>query len=162
MTHLILNNEYNSLADDFKPIVYDIMVCLIVKGWRPIPASGRRTVAEQHLAKKNKASQTMQSKHLTGYACDITDKRYYWNISRVHQFWLDLAECALKQAPKPGIIRLGMLWGDGDEPDTEKEITRLDTYRKTLKLLQANKITVDEAEKKIDWFCDVAHVEMIV
>jgi hypothetical protein len=144
----ILNKAFDSLDERFKPVVLNILRELELKGWQPLVAEGRRTPEQQQEKVRAGVSQTLSSYHLTGCAADIVDQRSTWNIPRVHQYWLDLAEAALKHIPTNGLIRLGMLWGEGNlKSDLEKN--RLETYKNALK----------QGKKDVDWFCDVAHVE---
>ncbi len=142
-----LNKAFHSLDEAFKPIVLNILKELEAKGWNPIVAEGKRTLAQQKEKVRTGVSETLHSYHLTGCAADIVDTRSTWNIPRVHQFWLDLVESALKHLPKKGVLRFGMLWGVGNlKSDLEKK--RLEIYKTALK-----------KGKDVDWFCDAAHVE---
>ena len=61
-------------------------------GWQPIVAEGMRTKAQEREKVRKGYSQTMHSKHLTGDAVDIVDKRYGWDgkASNLHfKFWRD-------------------------------------------------------------------------
>lgn len=139
-----LNKAYESLDPRFKPVVLEILTKLEAKGWQPIVAEGRRTREQQAEKVRLGYSKTMNSYHLSGLAADIVDKRYLWNISNVHQFWWDLYEIAKSLKPSTGRLRFGIIW---DVPSREA------VYKKALDTKKAG---------LVNWFADVAHVEMRV
>jgi len=82
-----------------------IIIELEQKGWNPVIGSGLRTLKEQKKLLKKGYTTTLRSKHLTGRAVDIVDKRYGWSgkASNLNfQFWKDLGEAAKRQ---------GLIWG---------------------------------------------------
>ena len=129
---------YQTLHPSLKPRVDRILKALTAKGWQPIVASGGRTVAEQKIKVAKGYSKTMQSRHIGGFAADIVDKRYGWNIAINHPFWLDLGTEALKD-PK---LRWGGIWSN---------TARLPIFIRAVK---------EKKLRLITWFCDVAHVEL--
>ncbi len=88
--------------------VLKIFVILESKGWQPIVAEGVRTLKEQQKKIDQGVSQLKnpkRSRHTTGDAVDIVDKRYGWEgpMSNLnHQFWKDLGKAAVEQ---------GLEWG---------------------------------------------------
>jgi len=63
--------------------------------WQPVIAEGKRTVAQQREKVRKGYSQTMNSRHLSGRAVDVIDRRWGWSgpcADKDHQFWVDLAE----------------------------------------------------------------------
>lgn len=132
----VLNAAYKSLNDKFKPIVLEILTKLEAKGYQPIVAEGLRSVAQQQEKVKLGYSTTMHSYHLSGFAADIVDKRYMWNIPVSHQYWKDQGEIveALKKT-NPGLY-----WGGS----WKYPIARYYDYLRG----------------KTKYFMDVAHVEL--
>jgi len=132
----VKNAAFNSLEDRFKPIVLEIMTRLEAKGWQPVVAEGRRTVAQQREKVRKGYSKTMNSYHLSGMAADIVDKRYLWNIALSHQYWKDqgaIVEDLKKSNP-------GLRWGG----------TWAYPYQRYINYLLG----------KTKYFVDVAHVEL--
>lgn len=132
----ILNAAYKSLNDKFKPIVLEIMTQLETKGYQPIVAEGLRTRAQQAEKVRLGYSQTMNSYHLSGFAADIVDKRYMWDIPLSHQYWKDQGLIVENLAKKNPGLRWGGTWGKG--------------YQRYL----------DYVLGKTKYFVDVAHVEL--
>lgn len=103
-THLsdyVLNKNVDvaGIDTDLANKALSIMHDLEDKGWEPRIGSGMRTVAEEAYHLANHTSQTMHSKHLTGHALDIVDKRYAWGgpASKLNfTFWFDLGAAAKK------------------------------------------------------------------
>lgn len=138
----LLNNAYHSLDDSFRPIVLEILTKLEAMGYQAFVAEGRRTKAQQAEKVRLGYSKTMNSYHLSGMAADIVDKRYMWNISNVHKFWWDLYQVALNTMVKHGHLRYGIIW---DYPEREA------IYKKALDT---------NNHKLVNWFSDVAHIEL--
>lgn len=133
---MILNKAFNSLEPKFRPIVLEILKQLEAKGWQPIVAEGRRTVAQQREKVKLGYSKTMNSYHLTGMAADIVDKRYMWNISLSHQYWRDQGQIVNSLRTSNTGLQWGGDWGKG--------------YQRYINYLLG----------KTKYFVDVAHVEL--
>lgn len=138
----ILNKAYESLDSRFKPYVLEILTKLEKLGYKPIVAEGRRTVEQQKEKVKLGYSQTMKSYHLTGLAVDIVDSRYNWDIPLHHKFWYDYGHIVKDMKPKEGYLRWGGVWS---VPERWAIIE------------QAQK---NQSDKGLNWFMDVAHVEM--
>ena len=138
------------LKPDFQPIVKEILKRLRRLGWQPKVAEGLRTLAQQQDKVKRGYSQTLNSYHLTGYAVDIIDARYAWNIPQNHRFWYDLGITTLDLAKTEPALGWGGLWSRG-KVDTTKESSRLAAYTRAVTEGKLGLIT---------WFADVAHVEM--
>lgn len=131
-----LNKAYESLESKFKPFVLEILTQLEAKGWQPIVAEGRRTLAQQREKVRLGYSTTMHSYHLTGMAADIVDKRYNWDIPLSHQYWRDQGTIVdLIQKTNPG-LHWGGDWGQG--------------YQRYINYLLG----------RTKYFVDVAHVEL--
>jgi hypothetical protein len=128
----------DSLEPTFKPIVEEILAKLKAKGWQPIVAEGRRTLAEQKEKVRLGYSTTLNSYHLSGMAADVVDKRFLWNINISHQFWKDLGRIVIDMIPNHPGLRWGGDWGKGWQ--------RYQQY----------------VGGKTKYFIDVAHVEMRV
>jgi hypothetical protein len=139
----IINKQLESLDSRFKPIVLKIMEELEVRGHQPIVAEGRRTLAQQQEKVRLRYSKTLQSYHLSGLAADIIDRRLAWNIPLHHKFWYDLGHIIKDMKLSQGYLRWGGVWDHGD--------TRWPIIE------QAQK---NQSDKNLDWFMDVAHVEM--
>jgi hypothetical protein len=110
-------------------------------GWQAFVAEGRRTWEQQKEKVAKGYSKTMHSKHLTGLAADIVDRRYLWEKVCPKRFWLELGSAA---------VRHGLRWGGsfGLEP---KEWAAL----RSALLKRDFKAALD---MKIGW--DPAHVEV--
>lgn len=139
----VINQQLESLDPRFKPIVIEILTKLEVLGWSPIVAEGRRTAQQQQEKVRLGYSQTLKSYHLTGLAADIIDKRYAWNIPLHHKFWYDLGHIIKDIKLSQGHLRWGGVWDQGD--------TRWPIIE------QAQK---NQSDKSLNWFMDVAHVEL--
>lgn len=126
----------DSLQPDFKPIVEEMIAKLKEKGWQPYVAEGRRTIEEQKEKVRRGYSTTMNSYHLSGFAADIVDKRYLWDIPLSHQYWKDQGSIVEELAKKYPGLRWGGDWGKG--------------YQRYL----------DYISGKTKYFVDVAHVEL--
>ena len=101
------NVKTDGISIDFESKIPQLFDAMRSKGWEPVIASGMRTQEEQAEKVKLGYSKTMKSKHLTGDALDIVDKRYGWDgpASDVKfKFWQDLGSEAQK---------LGFEWGGG-------------------------------------------------
>lgn len=127
---------FDSLEDKFKPIVAEIMKQLMAKGWQPVVAEGRRTVAQQKEKVRLGYSKTMNSYHLTGMAADIVDRRYGWDIPLSHQYWKDQGQIVTDLRKSIPNLRWGGDWGQG--------------YSRYLSYVLG----------KTRYFVDVAHVEL--
>ena len=115
--------------------VMRIMAELERDGWQPIIAEGVRTKAQQAVKVRQGNSKTMKSKHLTGDAVDIVDKRYGWNgvaANLGYQFWRKYGELCTNDSE----LRWGGDWGRGYE--------RYIAY----------------INHEVVYFVDVAHVEL--
>jgi hypothetical protein len=134
----IKNKAFDSLENRFKPIVLEIMTRLEAKGWQPMVAEGRRTIAQQREKVRKGYSKTMNSYHLTGMAADIVDKRYAWNIPLSHQYWKDQGAIVNELVKTNKGLRWGGDWGQG--------------YQRYLNYLLG----------RTKYFVDVAHVELRV
>lgn len=131
-----INKAFESLEAKFKPIVLEIMTRLEAKGWQPIVAEGRRTLAQQKEKVRLGYSKTLNSYHLTGMAADIVDKRYMWNIPLSHQYWKDQGAIVNELAKSNPGLQWGGDWGKG--------------YQRYLNYLLG----------KTKYFVDVAHCEL--
>ena len=96
------SDNLQGLNDAFAIKVKGVIECLEGKGWKPRVASGLRSRAEQAEKVRQGFSPTMSSKHLSGTAADIIDRRHAWNIGKNHTYWADLCVCAKAQ---------GLVWG---------------------------------------------------
>lgn len=137
-----INKALLSLEPDFQEVVKDVLEQLEAKGWQPYVAEGRRTYAQQQSKVLAGNSQTMHSYHLSGYAADIVDKRYGWDIPLHHDFWLDYGRIVLNTKVFGGIFHWGGIWA---HPERMAIMER------------ANK---EKSDKLITWFSDVAHCEL--
>lgn len=161
----IINQAFGSLDSQFKPIVLQILTKLEEKGHHPIVVEGRRTLAQQQEKVRQGVSQTMKSYHLSGLAADICDSTEMWDKGLVRPFWWDLYQVATSVVVTNGHLRYGIIW---DHPEREA------IYKKALDDLLAgnfkpytNKagklITAQQqADARINWFADVAHIELRV
>src|SRR3990167_10500617 len=90
--------NYNSLRPDFQPWVVKVLAELESLGWEPIIFEGRRTIEEQREKVRLGYSKTMRSRHLSGYAADIVDRRYLWNsgkyMTELRQYAIDIKRIA--------------------------------------------------------------------
>lgn len=134
---MALNAAFESLDPKFKPIVLEILKRLEAKGWQPIVAEGRRTIAQQRHKVARGVSQTMNSYHLSGMAADIVDKRYMWNIPLSHKYWMDQGEIVLDLAR----TNKGLYWGG---------VWKVGVMQRFLDYLKG----------KTKYFADVAHCEL--
>jgi hypothetical protein len=85
------------LDPTFKTQVISILQELAGKGWIPVVAEGVRDKAQQQKKVDAGYSKTMNSRHLTGHAVDIVDRRYGWGGPAAkldHAFWTDLGAAA--------------------------------------------------------------------
>jgi hypothetical protein len=137
-----MDKKLLQLDPQFQPIVSKILDALTAKGWQPIIAEGKRTVEQQREKVKMGYSQTMKSYHLTGLAVDIIDKRYAWNIPLHHKFWYDLGHIVKDMKLQKGYLRWGGVWS---------------VPERWTKVEQAQK---NQSDKGLNWFMDVAHVEL--
>lgn len=135
------NKAFDSLEEDFKPIVDSILTQLEAKGYQPIVAEGRRTVEQQKEKVRLGYSQTMHSIHLTGLAADIVDTRYMWDIPLHHQFWYDYGNIVKNLNPKRFKLRWGGVW---DHPERWALIERA---------------VKEKTDKPLTYFADMAHCE---
>ena len=97
--------KIDELDKSLQPKIEAILKELTLKGWKPRVAEGLRTVEQQREKVRKGYSKTMNSKHLTGRAADIIDRRYGWNgpaSNLNYAFWNDLGKAAVKQ---------GLVWG---------------------------------------------------
>ena len=86
-------------------------------GWRPRVAEGRRTPAEQAQKIKDRVAprgsdvpgSPNASRHLSGRAADVIDRRWGWNTpgGKTHPFWRALGKAAGAQ---------GLVWGGNFDP----------------------------------------------
>lgn len=150
---MIENKAYLSLKPEFKPYVKTILIKLEEMGYTPIVVEGLRTLAQQKEKVKLGYSKTLKSYHLSGLAADICDSREMWNKGLVRKFWYDMYTIIKSVVPEKGRLRPGLVW----DQDAE---ARIKIYKKALDDCLAGKITQKEADAKIGWFCDAAHVEM--
>lgn len=93
------------LQADFRAKVIAILKELAGKGWKPVVAEGLRTKAQQRIKVQKGYSKTMNSRHLTGHAADIIDRRYGWGGPAANlnfAFWNDLGAAARAR---------GLTWG---------------------------------------------------
>ncbi len=137
----IQNQAFLSVKPELQKIVWEIMIKLEEKGWKPTVAQGLRTVAQEAAHVANGTSSTMKSYHLTGLAVDIVDEKLQWNIPVVHQFWWDYYQIASSLKVSSGHLRFGIIW---DHPE------RIALYKKAL----------DAGQHTVPWFADVAHIEL--
>lgn len=89
--------KLKGLTSPFKGLVVEILKELAGKGWKPFVAEGVRTKAQQRVKVQKGYSKTMNSRHITGHAVDIVDRRYGWGgkASKLDfQFWTDLGAAA--------------------------------------------------------------------
>ncbi len=148
---MIENKAFLSLKPDFQPYVRIILTKLAEKGYKPFVVEGLRTIEQQRQKVKDGNSQTMNSYHLSGYAADICNTGEMWDKGLVRQFWMDMYDIVTSLSVTNGRIRAGLCW---DHPE------RVDIYRKALEYTKAGRITQKQADAKITWFCDAAHIEM--
>lgn len=104
-----LPTGYGATLKTVQPVLQDKAQAIIdelkAQGFDPIIASGDRTLDQQKINLKKGNSQTLNSRHLTGQALDIVDRRYGWdkgNKADREKFWNALGEAATKQ---------GLEWG---------------------------------------------------
>jgi peptidoglycan L-alanyl-D-glutamate endopeptidase CwlK len=93
------------LEPAFRGKVVAILQELAGKGWKPFVAEGLRTQSQQDEKVRLGYSRTRNSRHLTGHAADIVDRRWGWGgpaASTSHQFWQDLGTAARAR---------GLTWG---------------------------------------------------
>lgn len=146
-----LNAAYSSIDPRFRPTVLEILEKLEARGYQPIVVEGKRTLAQQREKVRLGYSTTMNSYHLTGLAADICDKREMWDKGLVRPFFNDLFLIASTIAVPKGKIECGLIWLHPE---------RYEVYKQTLTDLLANKITQKQADAKITWFCDAAHIQL--
>lgn len=140
--------KIQQLKPEFQPLVIQVMNGLIALGWEPKVFEGLRTKAQQAEKVRLGYSKTMNSYHLSGYAVDIADRRYAWNISRVHKFWYDYATVIFEVAKTNPGLGWGGIWSKG-KLDTAQEVARWLKYKKAFA----------SGKDTLDWFVDVAHLE---
>lgn len=94
--------------------VYEIFVILEKKGWQPIVAEGLRSLKEEQ-GKINEGnaqiSNPKRSRHTTGDAVDIVDKRYGWEgpaASLSFKFWRDVGDAV--HTTSKGVCEWGGDW----------------------------------------------------
>lgn len=133
----IINKALESLNPRFKPIVLEILTRLEAKGYQAAVIEGLRTKEQQAEKVRLGYSTTMHSYHLTGFAADICDKRYLWNIPLSHPFWKDLGDIVLDLSKQNPGLRWGGVWAVG-------KMERFTDYLKG----------------RTKYFVDVAHVEL--
>jgi hypothetical protein len=93
------------LQPGFRAKVERVLARLQARGWRPYVAEGRRTRAQQREKVRRGYSRTMNSRHLSGRAADIVDRRYGWGgpaARQTYRFWRDLGAAARAE---------GLTWG---------------------------------------------------
>ncbi len=98
-------SNLSGLQPDFRAKVERVLRRLQAKGWQPRVAEGRRTRAQQAEKVRRGYSRTMNSRHLTGRAADIVDRRWGWEgpaADTNHRFWRDLGAAAKAE---------GLTWG---------------------------------------------------
>ena len=95
-----------------EPVIQGIISALLRNlwnmGWQPVIAEGKRTKAQQREKVRLGYSKTMNSRHLSGLAVDIIDRRWGWHgpcADKDHQFWVDLAS----EAQELGLFS-GRVW----------------------------------------------------
>lgn len=152
----VQNKAFLSLDKRFQPIVLEILTQLEAKGYKPFVVEGKRTIEQQREKVRLQYSRTMHSVHLSGLAADIADERELWEKGAVRPFWWDYYQIAKSLDPTSlsGIkchLRYGIIW---DHP--EREVI----YKKALDDLLSGKITQKQANERILWFIDVAHIEL--
>ncbi len=145
------NKAFLSLKAQFQTVIWNILTSLEEHGFKPSVIEGLRTRAQQAEKVRLGYSKTMNSIHISGLAADICDTREMWNKGLVRPFWWALYETAKDQKITNGRLRYGLTW---DKPE------RASIYKKALDDLLAGKITQKQADARITWFCDVAHIEM--
>ncbi len=97
----------NGLNPDLLGKVSNVMSDLRAMGYKPVIASGNRTVEEQKQKVAQGYSHTMNSNHIGGGAVDIVDARYLWNDKKygkeISQYAKDFAQVAEKHGLMTGI-----------------------------------------------------------
>lgn len=91
------------LEPSFAAKVNNVLKGLKERGWQPRVAEGRRTLKQQQEkinTGRSSLKNPQRSKHITGQAADIIDRRYGWKAPQ--KFWDDLGELAKAQ---------GLIWG---------------------------------------------------
>lgn len=91
------SKKIHLLQPEIQPIIRALLRQLWNLGWQPVIAEGLRTKAEQREKVRQGFSKTMNSRHLSGLAVDIIDRRWGWAgpcADKDHQFWIDLANVA--------------------------------------------------------------------
>ncbi len=117
--------------------VIPILESLEDEGWEPRVVEGLRTMAQEREKVRLGYSHTMHSKHLTGDAVDVVDKRYGWDhvaSNLGYEYWREQGKLV---DHTPGLT-WGGDWGRG--------------YARYEALLR------DE----VSYFADVAHIQLNV
>lgn len=134
------NKAFLSVKPELQTLVWTIMLELEKKGWQPQVAEGLRTIEEQKEKVRLGYSQTLNSRHLTGRAVDVIDKRYGWNIPLHHPFWLDYGHLVLATNQ----LQWGGIW----------------LHPERLKIME--EAVKNQSGKQLTWFADTAHCELLV
>jgi lysozyme len=93
MNYTSPNADYSNMNPYIEKYAPEIMKGLRAKGWQPTIAEANRTQQEQAGKVAQGYSKTMNSKHLSGNAIDIIDKRYGWDekhLDKIKAFRNDL------------------------------------------------------------------------
>lgn len=95
----------SGLQPAFRAKVERVLRRLQAEGWQPFVAEGLRTRAQQREKVRRGYSRTMNSRHLSGRAADIVDRRWGWGGPAKdddHPFWRALGRAAAAE---------GLTWG---------------------------------------------------
>ena len=90
------------LTPEMKTKAIGVLAQMKALGYQAHVAEGKRTLEEQQKKVEQGYSKTMHSKHLTGQAIDVVDKRWGWDASCPRRFWLHLGAAAISH---------GLGWG---------------------------------------------------
>lgn len=145
------NKPFLSLKPQFQTVIWNILIELESEEFKPAVIEGLRTKAQQAEKVRLGYSKTMNSIHLSGLAADICDTREMWDKGLVRPFWWALYKIAKAQNLTTGRLRYGLTWDKSE---------RAIIYKKVLDDLMTGKLTQKQADEKITWFCDVAHIEL--
>lgn len=92
-----MSDNLSGLSAPFKEKVERVLKTLEGKGYNPRVCSGLRTEAEQKEKVSKGFSQTMNSKHLSGMAADIIDRKLGYDAPTTDPFWQALGDAAEKE-----------------------------------------------------------------
>ena len=107
--HPRTTKNFATLECAFKPYVLDVLAQLEKLGYQPVIWEGRRTIEEQREKVRLGYSKTMRSRHLSGYAADIVDRRYLWDSGKYMTELRQYAKDIKRIAEDMGIIS-GTIW----------------------------------------------------